>query len=609
MPFIVGTAGHIDHGKTSLVHSLTGIDLDSSPEEKERGITIALGFTSLQIEDIEYSFIDVPGHERLIRTMIAGATGLDAVMLCVSATDSVMPQTIEHLNILNLLGIRSGLIAITMCDLADEEDLELITEEVEEIVAGTFLEGAPIIQTSTEGTGFGQDDICAHLQQLYQHRIVHPNNRPFRLPVDRVFTQKGFGTVVTGTASGSGILNGSTIQILPENIEAKIRNIQQHGIIVDEALEGRLALNLSGISVDDLSRGSVIVLPHSIPTTQIVDIAYTHLEGTTPLETGSRIRLLFGSSEALGKVYRADGDKSLFEEGERGFLQVRLDAPHLLCKDDRCIVRRESPLETLGGGIVVDPYAPKIRQRNRLEQGQYLSNAEAGQHTALLERMGRKGRTSIQYKLLDCNEGVQLGTTWYAPDTIDDLFQLLMEKVQDWHRIHPLQVGVTRMEVAPQFPFLDKDALQTLCSLAVQAQRLERHDGRMHLPGFTVELSKTEQRDLNERLERLKHTGLEGIAIGDFKDISKPLLQYALETAHIIRVSNQLLHPSFMNHLLLQLRRHFEHHTTLSTAEFKEITQLSRKFSIPLLEWLDENHKTRRSGDVRISGGMLSEDV
>ena len=197
------------------------------------------------MDGVEYSFIDVPGHERLIRTMIAGATGLDVVMLCVSATDSVMPQTVEHLNILNLLGIQSGLIAITMCDLADEEDIELITEEIGELVEGTFLEGAPIIQTSTEGQGYGQDTICKYLQQLNQSRTVHQRNKPFRLPIDRVFTQKGFGTVVTGTARGSTISSGNTVQVLPENILAKVRNIQQHGISVDEASEGRLALNLT----------------------------------------------------------------------------------------------------------------------------------------------------------------------------------------------------------------------------------------------------------------------------------------------------------------------------------------------------------------------------
>ena len=609
MAFIIGTAGHIDHGKTSLVRSLTGIDLDSTPEEKERGITIALGFTSMEIENVEYSFIDVPGHERLIRTMIAGATGLDAVMLCVSAVDSVMPQTIEHLNILNLLDIEAGLITITMCDLADEEDIELITEEIEELVAGTFLEGAPIIHTSAQGTGFGQDAIRSHLQHLYTSKENTSDPRPFRLPVDRVFTQKGFGTVVTGTSHGSNVQNGQTVHVVPGNIEAKVRSIQQHGTVVEESSEGRLALNLSGISVEDLSRGAVVVLPNTLPTSQIIDIEYKHLEGATALDTGNRIRLLFGSSEGLGKVYRVDGDHSTFEETDQGFLQIRLDSPHVLCKGDRCIVRRESPLETLGGGTVLDPYAPKIRQRNRAAQETWLSKVIEGDKIALLARMMRQGRTSEEYSLLDCAGGIRLGSTWYSTEIVGEFKQILIEQIETWQTAHPLKVGASRMEVAPHFPFLDKEGLQTLCKQCIDERLLSSTNGRMHTPGFKVELSPTEQTDLNNRLQRLKATGLEGIAMKEFKDMSKPLLQYALETAHILRVSNQLVHPSFINHLLIQLRRYFEHHTTLSTAEFKEMTQLSRKFSIPLLEWLDENHKTRRSGDLRVSGGMLSEDV
>lgn len=609
MAFIIGTAGHIDHGKTSLVRSLTGVDLDSTPEEKERGITIALGFTSMMMDAVEYSFIDVPGHERLIRTMIAGATGLDAVMLCVSASDSVMPQTIEHLNILNLLNIKAGLIAITMCDLADEEDIELITEEIEELVVGTFLEAAPIIHTSANGNNFGQDSIRNHLRSLYDSRTATSDSRPFRLPIDRVFTQKGFGTIVTGTARGANIENGSTVQIAPHNIEAKIRSIQQHGTVVEETSEGRVALNLSGVSVEDLARGSVVVSPHTLPMSQIIDIDYSHLEGSTPLETGNRIRLLFGSSEALGKVYRIDGEQSGFEEYDRGFLQVRLDSPHVICKGDRCIIRRESPLETLGGGTVVDPYAPKIRQKNRSAQESWITKATEGDQTALLARMMRQGRPTTEYVLLDCAGGIQLGNTWYSADVVEDFKQVLVKQIEAWHAAYPLKVGATRMEMASHFPFLEKDGLQTVCSLAIEEHQLVSSNGRMHHPEFTVRLSTTEQSDLNTRLTRLKDIGLEGIAIGEFKDMPKPLFQYALETARILRISNQLVHPSFINRLLTQLRRYFEHHTTLSTTEFKEMTQLSRKFSIPLLEWLDENHKTRRSGDVRVSGGMLSEDV
>ena len=609
MAFIIGTAGHIDHGKTSLVRALTGVDLDSAPEEKERGITISLGFTSMTIEDIEYSFVDVPGHERLIRTMIAGATGLHAVVLCVSATDSVMPQTIEHLNILHLLGVQSGLIAITMCDLADEEDIELITEEIEELVEGTFLEGAPIVQTSTHGDGFGLDAIRSELSKLSKEENTLSNNSPFRLPVDRVFTQKGFGTVVTGTARGSGIINGQSVHILPEDIEAKIRNIQQHGKTVDSATDGRIALNLTGVSVEDLSRGSVIVTPNSIPSAQIIDVSYTHLTDVTPLETGTRVRLLFGSSEALGKVYKIDGDTNAFDEGDKGLLQIRLDHPHILCKTDRCIVRRESPLETLGGGIVLDPYAPKIRNRNREEQNNWLNEVLSGNTTALLERMGRQGRSVLECKLLSIEDRIQLGDQAYAPSIIVDFQSILIDAVRAWHETHPLQLGATRMELAPALPFLDKDGLQMLCARTVSENNLNMQQGKLQLPTFTVSLSDAEETELRNRLNHLKSSGLEGVALADFKDMPKPLLQYALETARIFRVSNQLLHPSFINDLLILLRRHFQDHTTLSTAEFKEMTQLSRKFSIPLLEWLDENHKTRRSGDVRISGGMLSEDV
>jgi len=259
--------------------------------------------------------------------------------------------------------------------------------------------------------------------------------------------------------------------------------------------------------------------------------------------------------------------------------------------------------------VVLDPYAPKVRQRNRSIQEAWLSKVIAQDKAALLGRMMRQGRTKTEYLLLDCEGGILLGSTWYSTETVDDFKRILIEQVELWHSTHPLKIGATKMEIAPHLPFLDKEGLQTLCALTVNDQLLKNTNGRMHTPLFTVRLSTTEETELNSRLIQLQSAGLEGIAIGEFKDMPKVLLQYALETARILRVSNQLVHPSFINRILSQLRRYFEHHTTLSTSEFKEMTQLSRKFSIPLLEWLDENHKTRRSGDVRVSGGMLSEDV
>ena len=618
MAFIIGTAGHIDHGKTSLIRSLTGVDLDTAPEEKERGITIALGFTSLTLEQSTVSFIDVPGHERLIRTMISGATGLNAVLLCVSATDSVMPQTIEHLNILNLLGIPQGIIAITMCDLADEEDIELITEELHELLEGTFLEGAPIIQTSAgiqtssdtdETAPFGQQELQSEIQRLMDQQPTIEDTTPFRLPVDRVFSQKGFGTVVTGTARGCSINNGQTVQILPENLIAKIRSIQHHSTTVEEVVGGRVALNLSGIATADLSRGSVIIAPNSISPTQIVDLEYQHLSNASSLESGTRIRMLFGASEALGKVYRIDGSENIFEEGDTGFLQVRLDSPHILCRHDRCIIRRESPLETLGGGRVIDPYAPKVRQRNKEEQHQFLVRAINGDSISLLDRVQNQGRSIQEHTLLNINGGILLGKIYYGASVVKDMLNRLVSVVQQTHVTQPLKVGTTRMELSTDFPFLQKEGLHDLVSISMAAHQLKDKNGRLHHPSFSVHLSPQQRAEIDKLLQGLLNKQLVGLPMTELSTIPKSLMHYAFESAQIVRVANNIVHPILLNKLLDQLRQHFEVNQTLSTTEFKEMTQLSRKFSIPLLEWMDENQKTRRNGDVRISGGTLSEDV
>ncbi len=607
MAFIIGTAGHIDHGKTSLIRALTGVDLDSAPEEQERGITISLGFTSLDVGEESISFIDVPGHERLIRTMIAGATSLDAVLLCVSATDSVMPQTIEHVNILQLLGVQRGLIAITMCDLADEEDIELITEELYELVEGTFLDGAPIIQTAVGTSPIGLETLTQRIAEMIFLPRPQPTPQPFRLPVDRVFSQKGFGTVVTGTARGASIEIGSTVSILPENIEAKIRNIQFHGSSVEKTEAGRIALNLSGVSVDDLSRGSVIVVPNSLPITQIIDIEYQHLANTTPLSNGSRVRVLFGSSEALGKVYRIDSTQD-FEGGDTGLLQIRLDSPHILCKGDRCIIRRESPLETLGGGVVLDPYAVKVRKRNQQRHCTWLQRSKDNP-LALIERVGRTGRSLHECALLGSTDHVELGSRGYAPAVVDELSGLLVGAVQDWHQRHSLKKGATKMELQQFFPFLDKTALEDLSKRTIAQRLLLEESGRLHHPDFSVTLTPEQERTIDNLLQVLHSKGLQGSPINDWTDIPKSLLHYALEAALVVRIANTLVAPQHINHLIGQLRTHFELNTTLNTTEFKEMTQLSRKFSIPLLEWMDENQKTRRQSDLRVPGGMLSKDV
>ncbi|NOY26026.1 MAG: selenocysteine-specific translation elongation factor, partial [Oligoflexia bacterium] len=329
--FIVGTAGHIDHGKTTLVRALTGVDLDSLPEERARGITIALGFTQLDLGPSHHvSFVDVPGHERLVRTMIAGATGLDAVMLCVSAVDGVMPQTREHLDILQILGLSQGIVALTMSDLVDAEMRELAELDVEEAVAGTFLEGAPIIPTAVPGGGASggsaaeQGSQCLGLDALRAAlAALSPSGRtatgPFRLPIDRAFVRRGFGTVVTGTLRSGTVTDGDDVEILPAGQRARVRGLQCHGQAVPGSRAGwRTAINLAGVERDDLSRGQVVVHAGQIETASVIDTRYRHLASAPPIKDGARVRLLAGTAEVMAVVSVLDTQQGSGDQGPSG---------------------------------------------------------------------------------------------------------------------------------------------------------------------------------------------------------------------------------------------------------------------------------------------------
>ena len=296
---IIGTSGHIDHGKTSLIRSLTGIDLDSAPEEKERGITIALGFTSLTLDDgRQVSFVDVPGHERLVRTMVAGATGIDGVLLCVSAVEGVMPQTREHFEILELLGVRSGVVVVTKVDLVDEELLELAVDDVEQLIAGSALEGSPIVPYSAI-SGVGREELLGHLAEL--SKLERAEEGPFRLPVDRVFTRDGFGSIVTGTIRSGSVERGQDVFILPEGRKSRVRGLEVHGEEVSRAVAGsRAAINLAGLERDELQRG-LVVSTGAVPCTSMVDVRLTIISTAPELKDGAELRVLLGTSERIGK--------------------------------------------------------------------------------------------------------------------------------------------------------------------------------------------------------------------------------------------------------------------------------------------------------------------
>src|SRR5688500_16746236 len=392
---VVGTAGHIDHGKSSLIHALTGIDPDRLKEEKARGITIELGFAHTTIGDTRVAFVDVPGHERFVRTMLAGVGGIDCVLLIVAADESVMPQTREHFDICRLLRIPRGIIVMTKADLADDDTRALVSEEIEELVKGSFLDGAPIVEVSST-TGQGLDALRAATTAEAAAARQRPADGAARLPIDRAFSMKGFGTVVTGTLVSGRIKADQELVILPGARKVKVRGIQVHGRSAAEAVAGqRTAINLGGAEVSDVSRGETLAAPGTLSVTRRIDAEIDLLPSAKPLKHGARVRLHNGTAEVLGRVSIA-GSASELAPGASALVRVRLEAPAVLTRHDRFIIRAYSPPLTIGGGMVLDPAPtrPGIRSaegRSSLERVRAHGANDADAILAIIDASGLAG--------------------------------------------------------------------------------------------------------------------------------------------------------------------------------------------------------------------------
>ena len=601
---IIGTAGHIDHGKTSLVRALTGVDLDSLPEERDRGITIALGFTHRTLPSGRLvSFIDVPGHERLIRTMIAGATGLDAVMLCVSAVEGVMPQTREHLAILGLLGVRAGVIVLTMTDLVDEEMIELATMDAEEAVEGTFLDGAPIIPTAALASPpQGLDALLDALGELPQ-RAAAGGDR-FRLPIDRAFVQRGFGTVVTGTARSGSLSDGEEVEIQPAGIRARIRGIQVHGASVSRAEAGqRTALNLAGVERDDLARGMSVTRPGTVPPASILDARYRHLDSAVPIDHGARVRVLAGTTEVMAVLSVLDDDAGL-QPGQRHLIQLRTDHPVVMLPGDRFILRRESPLETLGGGHLLDPWSRRLRKKHHAQAAVELSALEAGDLRVHLLRGGEGGLPAADAQRYGVRpeDAVALGGHWLHPDQAARLGAALLEMLRAFHEANPLLPGAPRRDLRrgvfgrlPEALFVDLVAqLAAAGSLVLEGPRLRAADFEIRLTPAQA----AEKAALEGRIRAAKYAGPK---TADVLRESAALLHLLQEEGAVDRVGPYLMHRETLQGVRDQVAAWLVAEGTLYPTDFKEMTGLSRKYAIPLLEWLDAHGVTRRMGDHRVA--------
>jgi selenocysteine-specific elongation factor len=598
-PLIIGTAGHIDHGKTSMVRALTGVNLDSLPEEQQRGITISLGFTHLDLgNERRAAFVDVPGHEKLIRTMIAGATGLDAVVLCVAANEGVMPQTREHLDILGLLGLERGIIALTKCDLVDEEMLELAMLDVEESVAGTFLDGAPVVCTAVGNAPQGLDEIRSLIADLVA--TERTTDGWFRLPIDRAFVQRGFGTVVTGTARGGVLQDGSPVWIQPLGISSRVRGLQVHSNEVKEAHAGqRTAVNLAGIERDDLARGMVVLNNPDIEPASVLDTQLRMLDQAATIASGSHVRLLIGTAEVLAIADVLDGDA--LTPGQQHWVQLRTETPIVALPGDRFVIRRESPLETLGGGTIFDPWARRARKKQHAQICTEISALAEGDHSMLLQRAGPAGLSVEQTRVRQVTDGILLGDRVLHPLHVNALATHLLASLSNWHTTHPLEPGAPRRSVhAGALAALTEKAFDALIAHQVDAETIKTHGPRCQLADFTVELNAEQSTARNAMLQDLISAAYEGLLFADLIRNQDRMLQLLIDGGLAVRVGERVLHVEVLDQLKGAVSTYFSANKQLSPSSFKEITGLSRRTAIPLLEWLDAEGITRREGSARV---------
>jgi selenocysteine-specific elongation factor len=607
---VVCTAGHIDHGKTSLVRALTGVELDTLPEERDRGITIALGFTPMPLgEQGEVSFIDVPGHEGLVRTMIAGAHGVHAAMLVVSALEGVMPQTREHLTILNLLGVERGLIVLTKADLVDDELLEFALADVEELVEGSFLEGAPIVPTSAV-TGQGLDALRGHLAEL---SVQSPDAEgPFRLPIDRSFVRPGFGIVVTGTAQSGRVTEGSTILLQPGGRSVRVRGIEVHGHPQPSGRAGqRVALNLASVEQDEVPRGTVAVRG-DIAVTHMVDVSYTHTSTEIDLDDGMAVRFLTGTTERLGRIWLAN-DAGGTTSGDHTYAQLRLDGPVPCLPGDRYVLRRTSPATTLGGGEVLDPWAAKLRRKQRERVHGELVRLASGDTQVFLDRAGEEGLSPVEWDVrARGGNATPLGDRVFSSQVVARFEGLLLGALADFHIQAPLTLGANRRELRRgRLAHLSERVFDSLADRMATRGAVSVDGPLLRATAFNVVLSDTQvvlQQVLYDAIHGASLAGMDYAAIGkQFSDPATEALTRLLVADERLTLLAQigLVATSRLTELDAVLRAHFGEHDDLSPSQFKDLTGLTRKTAIPLLEWMDRTGRTRRRHNARLKGPAL----
>lgn len=622
---IVGTAGHIDHGKSALVRALTGVDPDRLQEEKERGITIDLGFADTEVGEHHVAFVDVPGHERFVKNMLAGIGGIDAVLLVVAADESIMPQTREHLAICELLGIRHGLVAVTKVDLVDDEIAELVELEVEELLHGTALAGSPIVRTSVT-RGDGLETLRDRLANELAAAAVRPGDGILRMPIDRVFTIRGHGTVCTGTLLSGCVTRGDRLAILPGSQEAVVRGIQVHGRESEQAVAGqRTALNLQGVSVEQLRRGMTLAAPGTLASSWMVDARLRALPQHGGFEQLQRIRFHHGAAEVLGRVRLLEGDT--IQPGADALVQLHLESEYPAVPGDRFVVRRYSPLVTIGGGIVIDRPARKHRARpETIARLRSLESAGLAERLRIhVEAAGVGGTTAAELAVRlgaprsrveeSLAQGVEDGALVGDPTgrlvaerLLAPLREQVVAAVGRHHASFRLRPAMPKEELRSALEPAPPAAVLELLLVPLLADGSLRAEGDGYAAGDHVPRLTGSQRTLAEELlARFADAGLAPPAPeAAYESLDLPpeeareVLHFLLRAGELVRVRDDLvIHADALDRLVAGLRERFDRAEQFSVADFRDWAGVTRKHAIPLLEHLDSRRVTRRVGDNR----------
>jgi selenocysteine-specific elongation factor len=627
---ILGTAGHIDHGKTSLIKAMTGIDTDRLKEEKERGITIELGFASINLPSGQHlGIIDVPGHEKFVKNMVAGATGIDIVSMVIAADEGVMPQTKEHMEICSLLGIEHGVIALTKTDMVEEDWLELVTEDIREFVEGTFLEDAPIIPvSSTKGTGIKEfGDILDQLCESIPERSI---SSLFRLPVDRVFTMKGFGTVITGSLISGTVNVGDNIMVYPSKTVSKVRGIQFHGESVEAASSGmRTAINFQGLDKELVNRGDIVSTEGALKPSYLLDGNIHFLKSNLrPAKTRTKVRFHIGTSEITGNLVLLDRDELM--PGDDAVVQIRLDTPVSCVKDDKFVIRSFSPVKTIAGGSVVNPIPPKHKRfRDKIIDG--LNKVVGGDindilifHTAQsgyrpLAFNDLKLMTNLTDKKLNGEISAHLAKKSIVQVDKDqrlyisgEIFKELSERtvgiIEKFHESNPLKETMKKEEVKSKLPDILGSRLFNMIITQLQKDGVIVHESdSVRLSNHKVALQIDQEEVRGKIIDQYEKSKLSPPYFKAFCEengydnaAAKDVLHVLVNEGTITRVKDDLFyHCNNIESLKVELNSYLIENGEITTPQFKEMTGASRKYVIPLIEYFDSINFTIRVGDVR----------